>query len=398
MEEVFRFPDDSIAEHGIDTNHAALSILHIINVRWYNACAYYASALASAQRKIGHNVELAGDPGIPSVGIAEEHGVPFNEKPRFSSYFPPGLLANMLWLKKKIGSGINVVVVHRGEAHVAAMLTKRILRADFVLVRVRGDVRPPRNDIFNRILYGPATDAVVCSTEILRRKYLDIYKLNPERVVTIPAGIDIEYYGKTPGAEECKREYGIPDGKLVVTLLGRLSPIKGHELFIKAAGRVIREFTDTHFLIAGEEFEVTEDDLGAMISEYCPGAGFTILGLVDDVRHITGMTDIAVIPSLGSEMIARVALEFMAAGKPIVASNINALAETIDHGAGGFLVEPGDIAGLADAVINLLSDDDKRIKFGDYNKAVAVSRYSHWKWAKDSVEFYRKLIALKEQT
>lgn len=398
MEEVFRFPDDSIAEHGIDTNHAALSILHIINVRWYNACAYYASALASAQRKIGHNVELAGDRGIPSVGIAEEYGLPFNEKPRFSSYFPTRLLANMLWLKKKIGAGIKVVVAHRGEAHVAAMLTKRILRADFVLVRVRGDVRPPRNDIFNRILYGPATDAVVCSTEILRRNYLDIYKLNPERVVTIPAGIDIEYYGKTPGAQECKRRYGIPEGKLVVTLLGRLSPIKGHEMFIKAAGRVIREFADAHFLIAGEEFEVTEDDLRRMISEYCPGAGFTMLGLVDDVRLITGMTDIAVIPSLGSEMIARVALEFMAAGKPIVASDINALAETVDHGAGGFLVKPGDIAGLADAVINLLSDDDKRIKFGDYNKAVAVSRYSHWKWAQDSVEFYRKLIALKERT
>ncbi len=370
-----------------------LHILHLINVRWYNACAYYALALAAAQKGLGHKVFLAGDPNNPYISKAESMNLDFDKSPRLSSYFPH-LVGNISWLKKFIkNKGIEVVVAHRGEAHVVAALAKKIHRLDFALIRVRGDVRPPKSDLFNRFLYSGITDGVICTTAKLREIYLSLFKLSPRKVVVIPAGIDTGYYSrKRADIEQLKEEYSIPTGKKIITMLGRWSPIKGHKYFIKMAGRIIPKYTNLLFLIAGEQFEITKTDLRDMIDRYAPNAEFKIIGLVDDVRDILHLTDIAVIPSLGSEMIARVALEFMAAGKPIIASRVNALAETVDDGAGGFLVSPGDFNGLAEALIRLLENENEIKEFGGYNKSLAENKFSLEKWASDSISFYLSLL------
>ena len=370
---------------------AQLNIVHLINVRWYNACAYYALALAAAQKRLGHNVLLAGDGDNPYISLARDWGLEFDLRPQFSSYFP-NLIKNLMWLRKlSKEKGFEIVVAHRGEAHVAAALAKMIFGLDYVLIRVRGDVRPPRSDSYNRLLYGKATDGIICPTDKHRRRYLKTFRIDSSMVITIPAGIEYEHYRKPLNQVELKGKYGIKDGDRVVTILGRLSPIKGHEVFIRMAG-LLNDLRNVHFLIAGKEYEVRIDDLHRLIDKYGDPEKFTIIGQVDDVRAILQITDIAVIPSLGSEMIARVALEFMASGKPIVASNVNALAEIIDDGEGGFLVKAGDIDGFANAVKILLDDTDRRDSFGTHNLLQAQTRFSTEKWAQDSINFYKGFL------
>ncbi|MCP4633056.1 MAG: glycosyltransferase family 4 protein [candidate division Zixibacteria bacterium] len=371
-----------------EMKHDPPNILHLINVRWYNACAYYALSLADALKRQGCRIKIAGDPGIPVFVKAKILGLDFDETPRFSSYLPWEFVKNMLWLKRMvINEKFDIIVAHRGEAHTSAMLAKKLFNLNFKLIRVRGDVRVPREDIFNKILYGDTTDGIFCSTDKLKEDYINKFRSLKDNVHTLPTGIDEEYYGKSWEIKDVREKYGLPSQGIVISLLGRLSPVKGHKTFIKMAGIISKHFPDATFLIAGEEFEVTCIDINEMISDFSPKANFKILGVVDDVREILAITDIAVITSLDSEMIPRVALEYMASGKPIVASNINALAEAIDEDKGGYLADPGDFNGFANSVMVLLKDEQKRKDFGSYNKKQAATKYSYRKWAIDFMKY-----------
>ncbi|MBD3170061.1 MAG: glycosyltransferase [candidate division Zixibacteria bacterium] len=370
-------------------------ILHLANIRWWNACAYYAIQLADAQRSFGHEVLVAGDPDSPPLSKALSWGLAIDPYPRISTYFPY-LYSNMKWLSRMVDNGYKLVVVHRGEAHVVAFLTKYYLEKDFTLIRVRGDVRPPRNDIYNRFLYDiNYTDGVICTTETLKQSYLETFEIDKERITAIPAGVDSEYFGKLPDSKELRRKYMIPENATTVTLLGRLDPVKGHDILIRAAGGVKVNPEDVYYIIAGEECNVNIRNLKELISKHCPKSNFKFFGLVDDVRDILGITDIAVIPSQDSEMIARTALEFMAAGKPVIASNINALAETVDHGKGGYLVDKGNISRWADYITELIHNPEKRCNYGSYNRDLTVENFSLHRWASNTLDFYQQIIELK---
>lgn len=370
-------------------------ILHLVNIRWWNACAYYAVQLADAQRKLGHEILIAGDPDSPPLSKALSWGLAIDPTPRISTYFPY-LYSNMKWLSRAIDHGYKLVVAHRGEAHVVAFLTKYYLEKDFTLIRVRGDVRPPRNDIYNRFLYDiNYTDGIICTTGKLRQSYLETFGIDENRITAIPAGVDSKYFGYLPDSKDLRRKYMIPDNATTVTLLGRLDPVKGHDIFIRAAGGVKANPEDIYFIIAGEECNVNIGNLKDLISKHCPKCNFKFFGLVDDVRDIIGITDIAVIPSQDSEMIARSALEFMAAGKPVIASNINALAETIKHGKGGYVVEKGDISRWANYITELINNPEIRHKYGNYNRNLTVENFSLHRWASDTLDFYQQIIELK---
>ncbi len=371
-----------------------MNILHLINVCWYNACAYYALELAAAQSALGHRVIIAGDADTPVMEKANQRNLEVNTDLRLSSYFPH-LLQNMRKLVEIVNSkNIDAVIAHRGEAHVAAFLAKRFMGFNALLIRVRGDMRLPRNDVFNRFLYSGVTNGIICTTEKLKTSYKRAFSIGSDRIIVIPAGIDFHHFSQPIDTRVIRERLGLKNEDKVVTILGRLSPVKGHEVFIKMAGEISKTIENVHFLIAGKECELTRADLKSMMERYAQKAQFSMIGEVEDVREILNVTDVAVIPSLDSEMIARTALELMAAGRPIVASDINALSETVDSKQGGYLISPSDADGFAEAVLVLLKDEKKLNEFGAYNRRKAEKKYASEIWAESSINFIDRISRL----
>jgi glycosyltransferase involved in cell wall biosynthesis len=288
--------------------------------------------------------------------------------------------------------GIEVVNPHRGEAHLVAALAKRFYRREVALVRSRGAAWLPKNNLFNRYLNGRFTDKIITSSDVLRRGYLDNMHLPEEKVVNIPLGVDHDFFSPRAESARWRDELGIKDKDLVVGILGRLSPVKGHQYFIKSAEHVLKEIPQALFLICGEDAQLTAEDLKEQVEQMNMGKRFRFVGRIRDVRELISLFDVGVISSVGSETICRVAIEYMSMGKPVVGTRINAVPEVVEHGVNGLVVEPEDSRKLANALTELLEDDKKRQRYGEKSRSLVEDKFTLDVFAKKTEAVYLSLL------
>jgi len=365
----------------------------LINVRWYNACAYYAVTLSYALKRRGHRVIVAGDPKSPPLLEAKKLGLEVYEGLHLSYTSPWMMVYNIKriadLIKKK---NIHIINAHRGEAHLVAALYKYVSKKDIPLIRTRGDTRPPKTNILNRYLNNNLTDQIIATAETLRKSYLQTLKIKQDKVSKITVGIDYKFFSPRPPDQGWKNRLSIGEGDLVVGMVGRLSPVKGHRYFIQAAELVIKKTQRVKFVIAGEDAQIKASHLKGVVRKSNIENNFHFVGKVNDIREIISIFDVGVVASVGSETICRVALEFMAMGKPVVGTSVNAIPEVIQHGVNGFVVPPGDGEALGEAILKLLKDQGKRINFSKAARSSVEKDFSLDQFAKKTEEIYFELL------
>ncbi|MCJ7577554.1 MAG: glycosyltransferase family 4 protein [candidate division Zixibacteria bacterium] len=370
-----------------------LNILQLINVRWYNACAYYAITLSYALKRRGHKVIVAADPKSPPILEAQKLGLEVYED-LYLSHTSPGMIVynikRMADLIKR--ENIDIINAHRGEGHLVVALYKYILKKKIPLIRTRGDTRPPKDNIFNRYLNNNLTDLIIVTAETLRGSYLQNLKIKPEKVSEISVGIDEIFFSPRPPDLIWRNRLNISEGDLVVGMVGRLSPVKGHKYFIQAAEFVLKKIPQAKFIIAGENAQIKASQLKEKVKESNMENNFRFVGKVNDIREIISVFDVGVVASVGSETICRVLLEYMAMGKPVVGTSVNAIPEVIQHGTNGFVVPPGDKEALGEAILQLLEDKEKRINFGNAGRSSVEKNFSLEQFAKNTEEVYFELL------
>ena len=369
-----------------------LNVLQLINVRWYNACAYYAVSLASALRQRGHKVIVAGDPSSPPLLKAKELGLSVYEDLSLS-YTSPWMVAyNVKRMRDLIErERIDVINAHRGEGHLVAALAKKSLKRTVPLVRTRGDVRAPKDNFFNRYLNGPLTDKIITTCEVLRESYIEDLQMPEEKITTVPVGVDSGFFLPRESDMTWKERLSISQGSLVVGIVGRLSPVKGHRYFIQAADHVLKHLPGVTFIICGEDAQISFEQLKQTVRERNIEESFRFLGRVKDVREIISLFDVGVVSSVGSETICRVALEYMSMGIPVVGTKVNAIPEVVRHQLNGLVVEPKNPQKLAFAIIELLRDQGQRKKFGEKSRSTVMEEFTLDLFAQKTEEVYLSL-------
>jgi glycosyltransferase involved in cell wall biosynthesis len=369
-------------------------VLQLINVRWYNACAYYAVTLSLALKKRGHRVIVAGDPQSPPINAAKRFGLEIYDKLFLSRTDPFSFFYNMKKISDLIDQEkIDLINAHRAETHTLAALVVNFFKKEIPVVRTRGDARPPKNNVFNRYLNKNLTRKVVTTAGVLGRDYVNSLGIDEGKVVSINSGIDEDYFAPQNPDPIWRRRLGIADNCLVVGMVGRFSPVKGHQYFIRAADFVLRNFSGkVQFIIAGEDAQIKAYRLKEMTEELKIRDKFSFVGKVDDVRKIISLFDIGVVASIGSETICRGALEYMAMGKPVVGTNVNAVPETIKHGVCGWIVPPQESKSLGRAILSLLEDEKKRKEFGLASREIVEREFSLDKFGAVSENLFYELV------
>jgi glycosyltransferase involved in cell wall biosynthesis len=365
----------------------------LINVRWYNACAYYAVSLSSALGRRGHKVIVAGDPSSPPLLKAKELGLSVHED-LCLSYTSPWMIAYNV---KRIGDvvkreKIDLVNAHRGEGHLVAALAKKVGKLTVPLVRTRGDVRAPKGNFLNRYLNGALTDKIITTCEVLRESYIENLHMPGEKLATVPVGVDSDFFSPRESDATLRKRLSIPEGNHVVGIVGRLSPVKGHRYFIQAAEHVLKQLPDVTFTICGEDAQIKSEQLKHEMRDKNIEGSFRFLGRVKDVREIISVFDVGVVCSVGSETICRVALEYMSMGKPVVGTRVNAIPEVVRHRINGLVVEPKDPQELASAIIELLRDGDMRKEFGERSRSTVMQEFTLDAFAQKTEKIYLGLL------
>jgi len=179
---------------------------------------------------------------------------------------------------------------------------------------------------------------------------------------------EIVHYGIEPDGEPAPYR-GVAPRLLCV---GRLIPIKGHIVLLRAFAAARRELPELELEIAGRG--PLEPALRALAKELGIGAAVRFLGHVSPIQSAIERASVVVVPSMG-EGFGMVALEAMERARPVIAAAIGGLGEIVQDGVTGLLVPPGEADPLAAAIVSVASDPALARSMGEAGRARALSRF-----------------------
>lgn len=230
-----------------------------------------------------------------------------------------------------------------------------------------------------------------------------LYKVSRQNIVVIPPGVDTSRFYPIP-SDEAKAFIGVPPGDRMILYVGRIEPLKGLDVLLEAVGRFCQtehiEQSHLHLAIIGGEPDVKQDAmtvemsrLQALREKYGLSDIVTFLGKrgQDTLPYYYSAAEVVVVPS-HYESFGMVALEAMACGTPVVASQVGGLAFLVQDGVTGFTVPVADPEALCMHLKSLLSNPELRSKMGQ--QAVETAREYAWeKIAEQMIQLYQETLA-----
>lgn len=199
------------------------------------------------------------------------------------------------------------------------------------------------------------------------------------RVSVIPNGVDTERFDPARVTGGFKTRWFGGESVIVVGLIGRLHPNKGHLDLARAAARLCPDRPDLCFVTLGETppgFEPYAAELQGLIEAEGLSERFLVTNVSSrDIPSALASFDITVLPSY-MESLSYVMLESMAMGVPVISARVGGHAEVIEDGLTGVLIEPGDVAALAQRIDRLARDAALRDRLAQAARARVLARYS----------------------
>lgn len=223
----------------------------------------------------------------------------------------------------------------------------------------------------------------IANCEACRQSLLADEAPAPESVVVLENGVDLSRFLDLPAISE-------RSGPRRVGMVGNLRPIKEPETLVRAAASVCAAHPDVTFQIAGEG--ELRPALECLVRELGLEGLFSLPGTRADVPQFLSSLDVAVLCSR-SEGMSNAVLEYMAAGRPIVATAVGGNVELLRDGVTGLLVPPSDANCLATAIDRLLRDRELASRLGKAARRRAKLKYSREAMVQRFEEFYLNLVS-----
>lgn len=197
-------------------------------------------------------------------------------------------------------------------------------------------------------------DKIICISDAEKQSALEKKICRDDKLQVIFNGVDIDAYENGVHGAVKRKDLNIPEGAFVVGMVGRMSPQKAPDIFVKMAKRVKDEIQNAHFIIVGNGEQEEE------IRKYAKDNDFSdslhITGWVENPLSYVELFDVACLLSRW-EGFGLALPEYMMAGKPIVASRVDAIPNIIRNEENGLLVEADDAAGASEAVLRIYQEN-----------------------------------------
>jgi glycosyltransferase involved in cell wall biosynthesis len=237
-------------------------------------------------------------------------------------------------------------------------------------------------------------DQVQAVSEEVRRVTISADGTPPERVVCVYNGVELNRMRSGEPGHDLRSKLGLdPRGATVVTAVGKLWPVKGLDVLIRAAALVCRERPHTNFVLAGwveqgtaytEELKALAKSLGVERNLYYPGR-------LGNIEALLKISDVFCLLSR-SEGMPNALLEAMACGLPCVATAVGGTPEVLSDDA-GFLVQSEDSEAAAGRILDLLGNDRLRNRMGAAGQKRVQNHFTSDLMVRRVAGLYRDLIA-----
>jgi glycosyltransferase involved in cell wall biosynthesis len=253
--------------------------------------------------------------------------------------------------------------------------------------RDMGILRTWKHGVTYRLMAG-VPDAVFAVSNSVREHCIHVDRIRPSRVHTIYNGLNLARFEGAP------RPVSAP-GQELITSVGNIRRVKGHDIFIRAAAIIAKQYPNVQFSIAGETLEQDYfQELRVLVETLKLTSQFHFDGGITDLPGYLARASIFVLPSR-SEGFSNAIIEAMAASLPVVATKVGGNPEAVEDGVTGFVVPPENPAALADAILRLLSDPKRSESMGEAGRRLAMRKFSTETVVNQVIDVYRSLLSTK---
>jgi glycosyltransferase involved in cell wall biosynthesis/protein-tyrosine-phosphatase len=303
------------------------------------------------------------------------------------------LIALTRWLRDH---PVEVVHTHRYKETVLGGIAARLAGVPCLVRTVHGQSEALRGwdrgklrmyEVLDGITLRSFADRIIAVSRRLAAR-LEESGYETGMVIPIHNGVDLRKVRPSRGRHAVRQELGIEPGHPLLGTVGRLSPVKGHADFLRAARLVLQAEPAARFLIVGDgplRGELSDLAKQLQIAHAC-----RFVGARSDVYDLVGAMDVFVLPSL-DEGIPMALLEAMALGRPVVATAVGGVPEVVADHAAGVLVPPRDAHALSEACLELVREPGWAETIGARARRLVEDAFSHEQSGRELVNAYRAL-------
>ena len=227
-------------------------------------------------------------------------------------------------------------------------------------------------------------DKVIANAEACKQSIIDKENARPENIFVIPNLIETERFADIPTWTAAKAH-----SPRRIGIVGNLMPVKGTDVFIDAAKIVLEKHPDVQFELAGAR---SNKQYRSQIEQLGITSNVRLLGSLSDIPAFLSTLDIAALASR-SEGLPNAIMEYMAAGRPCVVTNVGGCGELIRHEQNGLLVPPENPSALAEGFIDLLDHPDRAEQFAMAARKDISEKYEASVLANRWRELYEAVLA-----
>jgi glycosyltransferase involved in cell wall biosynthesis len=220
------------------------------------------------------------------------------------------------------------------------------------VIRTRHVSLPVKDFFPNHLLYSYIPERILTSGGMVADVVKRVRCVNPDKVVSISAGVDLYKFNAEISGEKIRKELKVKSDQTLVGKIGVIRGWKGHNYFLEAIPLVLKEIPDARFIIVGngpgfEEIQSKVNGMGLKNQ-------VNLLGHREDIPEIMAALDVQVLASFAGEGTPQVIPQAFAMKTPIIATKIASIPELLGNGERGVLIEPKNALSLAEGVLQIV--------------------------------------------
>jgi L-malate glycosyltransferase len=254
-----------------------------------------------------------------------------------------------------------------------------------------GILRLPKHNLAYRLM-NSRFDLVLTVSEEVRHFCIRTDHISENKISTLYNGIELSRISQVNGVENLRSSLEIAPHAPVILTVGHIRRVKGIDVLVETAAKVVPEFPNAVFLVIGRSSDPTHFlQIEARIAQLGIRSNIRFFGESENILSFHKMGDVFFLPSR-SEGFSNALIEAMACGLPCVATRVGGNAEAVEDGRSGYLIESEDAASAADRILRLLRDPAAAKEMGVVGRKIVEEKFSAEVMIGQLVQYYDRLL------
>jgi glycosyltransferase involved in cell wall biosynthesis len=347
-----------------------LKILFANSIQMFAGGEIWMLSTMQELRNRGHEITLLCRPNTELARRAQALNFNLFQLPIRGDFDPVTIFQIYKWLKNH---ETDIILTNMDKELRLCGMAAKFVKPRPVVISRRGIDYPLKNKIHYRFSYNTLADFIVANSKSTKQALLkNAPWLNPDRIQVIYNGVNPEKY-QPENTGNLRSEFNIAPNAPLIGFVGQLDERKGLDNLFPAFKKITQAIPDAVLLIVGTG--VLQQRIETFIVQNRLERNIRLAGFRNDIPNIMRTIDLLVLPSWW-EGFGIVIIEAMAAGKPVITTNVSSMPEIVIHGQTGLVVPVKDDAELYQAMLELVQNLDKAGRMGAQGREVVLEKFT----------------------